>query len=90
MLLCNAAIVACRLRVESSNVMLCVRVAGIAIQLLDEELKLNLVLNRRSSSPLLQHCSTSDIIVVCDLCREPMPALVCQEPLQIHIPHTSC
>ena len=31
---------------------MCVRIAGIATQLLDEELKLNLLVDRRSSSPL--------------------------------------
>lgn len=50
MLLCSAAI-ACARCAEGSNVM-CVRIAGIATQLLDEELKLNLLVDRRSSSPL--------------------------------------
>ena len=49
MLLCSAAIVACRICAEGSNLMLC---AGIASQLLDEELKLNLLQDRRPSSPL--------------------------------------
>ena len=58
MLLCSAAIVACRLCAEDSNVMLCVGIAGIATQLLDEELKLNLLVDRRSSSSALLACST--------------------------------